>query len=56
VLLDPLDQRAWTQTIVDVVNDEQKRTRMRTAGLNRVTEFTWRRTATLTLDAYRRAA
>jgi alpha-1,3-rhamnosyl/mannosyltransferase len=56
LLLDPLDHRAWTQTIVDVVNDEQKRVRMRAAGLNRVTEFTWRRTATLTLDAYRRAA
>jgi glycosyltransferase involved in cell wall biosynthesis len=56
VLLDPLDPHVWTQTIVDVVKDEQKRARMRTAGLSRVTEFTWRRTAALTLDAYRRAA
>jgi glycosyltransferase involved in cell wall biosynthesis len=56
VLLDPLDQHAWTRAIVDVVTDEQKRARMRTAGSTRATEFTWRRTATLTLDAYRRAA
>ena len=56
LLLDPLDHRVWTQAIVDVVNDEQKRARMRTAGLSRVSEFTWRRTATLTLNAYRRAA
>jgi len=42
--------------IVDVVNDEHKRAQMRAAGLRRAAEFTWRRTAMLTLDAYRRAA
>jgi glycosyltransferase involved in cell wall biosynthesis len=56
LLLDPLDQAAWTNAIVDIVNDEQKRARMRAAGLRRASEFTWRRTALLTLDAYRRAA
>ena len=56
LLLDPLDRQAWTQAIVDVVNDEHRRARMRSAGLSRAAEFTWRRTATLTLDAYRRAA
>ena len=56
LLLDPLDQVAWTDAIVDIVNDEQKRARMRAAGLRRASEFTWRRTALLTLDAYRRVA
>lgn len=56
VLLDPRDREAWTRTIVDIVNNEQKRTEMRSAGLNRAAGFTWRRTALLTLDAYRRVA
>jgi glycosyltransferase involved in cell wall biosynthesis len=56
LLLDPMDPRAWAAAIVDIVNDEQKRARMRIAGLRRASEFTWRRTALLTLDAYRRAA
>ena len=56
LLLDPLDREAWTQAMVDVVNNEGKRAQMRLAGLSRAAEFTWNRTARLTLDAYRRAA
>ena len=56
LLVDPLDREAWTRTIVDVVNDERKRAHMRSAGLRRAAEFTWSRTARLTLEAYRRAA
>lgn len=56
LLLDPLDRECWTQAIVDVVNDEGRRARMRAAGLRRAAEFTWARTARLTLDVYRRVA
>lgn len=56
VLLDPGDRAAWTQAIIDVVNDEDRRARMRSAGLHRAAEFTWERTARLTLEAYRRVA
>jgi glycosyltransferase involved in cell wall biosynthesis len=56
LLLDPMDHRTWTAAMVDVVNDEHKRAQMRAAGFRRAAEFTWRRTAMLTLDAYRRAA
>jgi glycosyltransferase involved in cell wall biosynthesis len=55
-LLDPLDGPRWTEAIVDVVNNDELRGRMRASGLRRAVEFTWDRTARLTLDAYRRAA
>lgn len=56
VLLDPTDAPAWADAIVRVVNDETLRDRLRAAGLKRASQFTWRRTAELTLDVYRRAS
>jgi alpha-1,3-rhamnosyl/mannosyltransferase len=56
ILLDPLDVGAWTNAIVAVMNDERRRVHMKAAGLSRAAEFTWDRTARLTLEAYRRAA
>jgi alpha-1,3-rhamnosyl/mannosyltransferase len=56
MLLDPLDPAAWTDAIVRVINDERLRAHMRRAGVARAAEFTWARTARLTLDAYRRVA
>jgi len=54
MLIDPTDRPEWTRAIVDVVSSVQARARLRTAGFRRVAEFTWARTATLTLEAYRR--
>jgi glycosyltransferase involved in cell wall biosynthesis len=54
MLVDPADAQAWTRAIIDVVNNEQTRGRLRTAGLRRAADFTWERTARLTLDVYRR--
>ena len=54
MLVDPTDRPAWTSAIVEVVTSDQVRARLRAAGLRRVAEFTWARTATLTLEAYRR--
>jgi glycosyltransferase involved in cell wall biosynthesis len=56
VLLDPTNAAAWTDAIARVLNDEALRSRLRTAGLKRVSQFTWRRTAELTLDVYHRVA
>jgi glycosyltransferase involved in cell wall biosynthesis len=56
ILLDPLDVEAWTEAIVNVVNDDDRRAEMRSKGLARATEFAWSRTAALTREAYRRAA
>ena len=56
VLLDPDDEAGWAEAIARVMNDEWERGRMRKAGLTRAKTFTWARTASITLDVYRRAA
>ncbi len=56
ILLDPTDVPAWTDAIVRVVNDEQLRTRMSEDGRARAAQFTWERTARLTLAVYRQVA
>ena len=53
ILVDPADRQAWTSAIVDMMNHEQTRDRLRAAGVRRAADYTWRRTAILTLDAYR---
>ena len=53
ILLDPRDRPGWTRAITDLVNDDQTRARLRAAGLRRAADFTWERTARLTLDVYR---
>jgi glycosyltransferase involved in cell wall biosynthesis len=55
-LLDPSDVDAWTGAIVTLASDAAQRESMRRAGLARAAQFTWDRTARLTLEAYRRAA
>ena len=52
ILLDPLDVSAWTEAIALVVNDDNRRAQMRANGLARAADFTWTRTAELTLRAY----
>ena len=56
VLLDPDDEPGWAEEIARVITDEWHRGRMRAAGLARASEFTWARTARLTLDVYRQVA
>ena len=56
LLVDPLDLAGWTDAIVTVVNDDDRRAQLRSQGLARAAEFTWARTARLTMDAYRRAS
>lgn len=53
MLVDATDRVAWTHAIINVVGSEQTRAGFRAAGLRRSAEFTWTRTATLTLEAYR---
>jgi glycosyltransferase involved in cell wall biosynthesis len=55
LLLDPLDVSAWTDAIVNVINDDDRRSVMRSKGLARATEFTWSRTARLMLQMYQAA-
>jgi len=56
LLLDPRAREQWTRAIVDIARDEGRRARMRDAGLRRASQFSWDRTARLTLDVYRRVA
>ena len=56
LLVDPRDRAGWTDAIVRVVGDPAWSRRLRASGLQRVSQFTWARTAWLTLEVYRRAA
>jgi glycosyltransferase involved in cell wall biosynthesis len=56
VLLDPDDEPGWAGAIADVLTDEWQKGRMRKAGLARAREFTWARTASITLGVYRQLA
>ena len=54
VLIDPHSVAGLAHSIIHLWNDEQLRTHLSQAGLQRAAEFSWQRTAKLTLDAYGR--
>jgi glycosyltransferase involved in cell wall biosynthesis len=55
LLFDPGDQRSVTNAIRRVLGDEELRTELVARGRERSRQFTWQRTAEVTLAAYRRA-
>jgi len=55
ILVDPDDAEEMAAWIVRLVDSTDPADRLRDAGLRRAKDFTWDRTATLTLDAYRAA-
>ena len=55
LLFDPHDEPAITTALRRLLDDEALREQLRARGLDRVGEFTWQRTARLTLESYRRA-
>lgn len=56
ILLDPDDERAWTEAVIRVVNDESLRRDLSARGVARAQLFTWARTARATMDVYRTVA
>jgi glycosyltransferase involved in cell wall biosynthesis len=52
----PLDVEAWTEALRRVLEDEELRVNLRSAGLQRAAQFTWRRCAEETLAVYRELA
>lgn len=56
LLADPLDEAAWVDAIGRLVTDTDLHAHLSAAGLRRAASFSWRRTATETLDALRRCA
>jgi glycosyltransferase involved in cell wall biosynthesis len=55
LLFDPGNQRSVTDAIRRLLGDEELRTELVARGRERSREFTWQRTAEVTLSAYRRA-
>ncbi|HXD74235.1 MAG TPA: glycosyltransferase family 1 protein, partial [Vicinamibacterales bacterium] len=52
-LVTPGDDEALKRAIVEVADDEAKRSELRTLGLERASRYTWRNTALKTLELYR---
>ena len=55
LLVDPFDVEALAEAIVRVIDDSALRERLRRRGFERASHFSWRTTARLTLEAYKRA-
>jgi len=55
LLFDPRDERAIAQALLRLLEDRELRERLTARGLERAREFTWARTARLTLASYARA-
>jgi glycosyltransferase involved in cell wall biosynthesis len=55
LLFDPRDEPAIAGALRQLLDDRALREDLRLRGLARVAEFTWERTARLTLESYRRA-
>jgi glycosyltransferase involved in cell wall biosynthesis len=55
LLFDPHDEAAIAQALQRLLSDRDLAEQLRALGLQRVREFTWERTARLTLESYARA-
>jgi glycosyltransferase involved in cell wall biosynthesis len=51
-LVEPLDVEALAESIVDLLQDDGRRNMLGSEGRQRAAEFSWERTARLTLDVY----
>lgn len=54
-LVDPYDVTAITEAVLEVLGNETLARSLRAVGLERAAQFSWRRCAEQTLEAYRRA-
>jgi glycosyltransferase involved in cell wall biosynthesis len=54
LLFDPRSETAMTEALRRLLGDEELRARLRDRGVARAAQFTWRRTARLTLASYAR--
>ena len=52
LLFDPSDESAIAEALLRLLDDPTLREQLRARGLGRVSEFTWQRTARLTLESY----
>ncbi len=56
VYIDPADEAGWSESILDLLNDPERRRRLSGAGLARVARFSWAATAEATWTVYREVA
>lgn len=56
LLVPPTDVQKLAQSLVEVISDEGKRDYFSRAGLGWASQFTWERTARMTLEVYREVA
>ena len=56
LMFDPHDERAIAGALERLLSDRPEAERLRARGLERAHEFTWERTARMTLESYRRAS
>ncbi len=54
LILPPDNAEAWAAAISEVLTNEQKRHKMKTAGLEQAAKFSWKTAAQQTLEIYRR--
>lgn len=54
-LVDPHDARALAGTMAELLSDERARGELAAAGLRRAAQFSWEKTARLTMEVYREA-
>jgi glycosyltransferase involved in cell wall biosynthesis len=52
ILLDPDDDKGWTDAVIRIVTDEELRRELATRGVARAGHFTWARTARATMNVY----
>jgi glycosyltransferase involved in cell wall biosynthesis len=52
-LVEPLDSDALAENIMEVIEDEDERLRLKAAGLEQAAKFSWEETASATLAVYR---
>lgn len=56
ITLPPTDVNAWADALTKVLRDRNLRQTLRQKGLERAKQFSWERTARLTLSAFEQAA
>jgi glycosyltransferase involved in cell wall biosynthesis len=55
LLIDPNDERALANALIEIVNDERLRAELREKGIAQAKKFTWRDAAEKTLRLYQEA-
>jgi glycosyltransferase involved in cell wall biosynthesis len=56
LMFDPFDTNSLVQALTQMLDNSEYRAALRIQGFERASEFSWKQTAQLTLEAYQKAA